>query len=78
MAIRQSERHRRMTTDRTDERSDTEHLNKDELIAELCEALGDTLRMLRAAHIQLGMRSADNKRFVKAEQAYAKARGAAR
>ena len=42
---------------------------------DLVAALNDTLKMLEAAHRQLGMYSADNPRIVKARTALAKAEG---
>lgn len=45
---------------------------------ELLAGLSDTLRMLEAAHRQLGMHSADNPRIVKAKAACALAMGAMR
>lgn len=41
----------------------------------LVEALSDTLSMLRAAHIQIGMHHDSNKRVIKARAALAAVRG---
>jgi len=42
---------------------------------DLLDALQDTLRMLKAAHMQLGMQHNDNKRVVRAYAALSKAEG---
>lgn len=44
--------------------------------ADLVMALQDTLNMLRAAHMQLGIRSDDNKRVINAKAVLTKAQGA--
>ncbi len=46
-------------------------------VFDLQDALGDVLNMLKAAHMQLGMRSEDNWRVIKARAALAKAKGLA-